>query len=99
MVQLTFEYVPVIARSPSGKRRYFVDGRQTASFGKLAGSLVEEKHHVLTRSRRTMHWVAATGVAVAVAIAVLMTMSLPVPRKRAATWKFGPTVPTLRSAT
>jgi phenylacetate-coenzyme A ligase PaaK-like adenylate-forming protein len=31
MVRLEFEYVPVIQRSPSGKRRYFVNGIQAAS--------------------------------------------------------------------
>ncbi len=31
MVRLEFEYVPFIERSPSGKRRYFVDGMQTGT--------------------------------------------------------------------
>ncbi len=31
MVRLEFEYVPSIERSPSGKRRYFVDGMQTGT--------------------------------------------------------------------
>jgi len=31
MARLEFEYVPVIERSPSGKRRYFVDGTQAAA--------------------------------------------------------------------
>jgi phenylacetate-CoA ligase len=33
MVSLEFEYVSVIERSPSGKRRYFVDARQTDAMG------------------------------------------------------------------
>lgn len=33
MVRLEFEYVPVIERSPSGKRRYFVDAMQADASG------------------------------------------------------------------
>jgi phenylacetate-CoA ligase len=48
MVQLEFEYVPVIERGSNGKRRYFVDGSRTGA-GLTTGDLCTESVHGAAR--------------------------------------------------
>jgi hypothetical protein len=73
MVGLEFEYVPVIQRSPSGKRRYFVDGLKAAA---VSPPPAGRDGVVLPQPGRGPHrwrWIAAAAVVLAV-LAVAMSL-------------------------
>ena len=76
MASLEFEYVSVIERSPSGKRRYLVNGPQALDSspqpsGLDAGALSSE----VPRANR-WHWLAAAGVLLAVAVVVISLLAV-----------------------
>jgi hypothetical protein len=74
MVRLEFDYVPAIARYPSGKRRYFVDGLQALQAVPPTASPREAGAARLSGRERRMsgrRWLAAASVAVAAAAAVV----------------------------
>jgi phenylacetate-CoA ligase len=67
MARLDFEYVPVIERSPSGKRRYFVDALQAAAPKALPTELDSDALPGETRSRHRLHLIT-TAVVLAAAV-------------------------------
>jgi phenylacetate-CoA ligase len=73
MVGLEFEYVPVIQRSPSGKRRYFVDGLEAAVAEPPPGDGDSVMQPKPARGLHRWHWIAAAAVVLAAA-AVLMSL-------------------------
>jgi hypothetical protein len=73
MVELGFEYVSVVERSPSGKRRYFTDSLQPAASEALPSMVIGDAHSAAARGRRDWRWIAA---AVAVFAVAVVTMSL-----------------------
>ena len=68
MARLEFEYVSVIERSPSGKRRYFVDGSRAVARKPPQGDLNAEAPHIQARKRGVL---AAAGVALVAAVAAI----------------------------
>ena len=72
MVGLEFEYVPVIQRSPSGKRRYFIDGLEAAAEEPPAGGSDSVALPKPAQGLRRRHWI--TAAAVVLALAALMSL-------------------------
>ena len=74
MARLEFEYVPVIERSPSGKRRYFVDGLRAATPRTPARQIVGEAPRRKARRPRARRWLPAVAVVLAAAVAVMVVL-------------------------
>jgi phenylacetate-CoA ligase len=73
MAKLEFEYVPFIERSPSGKRRYFVDGLQEVAVEAPSSELDGEAPSGPVRGMHKWGWIAAAAV---VLVAVVVVMSV-----------------------
>ncbi len=71
MTQLEFEYVPVIERSPSGKRRYFVDGWPTAAAKAPPSQLDREAPFERARMVPGRRWITAAAVILAAAVTAM----------------------------
>jgi phenylacetate-CoA ligase len=71
MVRLGFESVPVIERSPSGKRRYFVDALQPVASKAAPSTHVREMHIQEIRGLGGRRWVAATAAVLGVVVIAL----------------------------
>ena len=71
MTQLEFEYVPVIERSPSGKRRYFVDGLQAAVAKASPSQLDSEAPFERARMVPGRRWITVAAVILMVAVTVM----------------------------
>ena len=76
MARLEFEYVPVIARSPSGKRRYFVDGLRAAALRSPASQIVGEAPRRKARRPPAHRWLTAAAVVLAAAAAVMVLLAM-----------------------
>lgn len=74
MVGLTFEYVPVIERSPNGKRSYFVCSENVDAPSTLPCQLDGEAISERARRPRARGWAAVAAVAIT-AISLLVTGS------------------------
>jgi phenylacetate-CoA ligase len=71
MVELGFEYVAVIERSPSGKRRYFMDGLLRVAPQALPSGLISDAHPEEIRRLGNWRWIAAVAVVLAMAVVAL----------------------------
>ncbi len=71
MIQLEFEYVPVIERSPSGKRRYFVDGMQAAVAKASPSQLGSEAPFERARMVPGRRWITVAAVILAAAVTAM----------------------------
>jgi phenylacetate-CoA ligase len=76
MTRLEFEYVPRIERSPSGKRRYFVDGMPVADPNALASALNGQVRSRRAHRRISRRLITATVLAVAALAAALSFMAV-----------------------
>jgi phenylacetate-CoA ligase len=84
MARLEFEYVPAIERSPSGKRRYFVNGLQ-ADAPRAPPSERDQAPVQKARRLRRRRWIAAAVVIVVVTIAVMSLLVVRAEGSRPAT--------------
>jgi phenylacetate-CoA ligase len=70
MADLEFEYVPVIERSPSGKRRYFADGVSAVLPEEQPSELGDEARFEEVRRLQRWRWIAVAAVVLAVLVGV-----------------------------
>jgi phenylacetate-CoA ligase len=76
MVELDFEYVPVIDRSRSGKRRYFVDSLQAPTPAAPASHLIGMELPGQAPGPLAHPWPAVAAVVLAVAVAAMVFLAV-----------------------
>jgi phenylacetate-CoA ligase len=74
MAKLDFEYVPLIERSPSGKRKYFVDGMQAADPKAPSNELDGEVLFAPARGPHKRRWIITATVVLAAAVVVVTSL-------------------------